>query len=94
MENPFLPRRLSREKEEENDDGNIDTKKENCGFKSRKCPQQCRELENFEKDLLEIVKNIKFRTIKDNCHGKRKRDIKAIRESPDAFIFADKTSNI
>ena len=77
---------LRREKEEENDDGNIDTKKENYGFKSRKCPQQCSELENFEKDLLEIVKNIKFRTIKNNFQGKLK--------SPDVFIFADKTSNI
>ena len=48
---------LSGEKEE-NDDGNIDTKKENYGFESRKCPQQCSELENFEEDLLEIVKNI------------------------------------
>ena len=85
---------LSGEKEEENYDGNIDTKKENYNFKSRKCPQQCSELENFEKDFLEIVKNIKFRTIKDNFQEKLKRDIKAIRESPDVFIFVDKTSNI
>ena len=67
-----------------------DTEKTN---KSRKCPQQCRELKNFEKDLLEIVKNIKFRTTKDNFQGKLKRGIKAIRESPDVFIFGDKTSS-
>ena len=37
--------------------------KESFGFKSKKCPAQIKELEAFKKDLLDIVKSIKFRNI-------------------------------
>ena len=38
------------------DDENRSTKTENetYGFKTRKCPPQCEEMENFKKDLMDI----------------------------------------
>ena len=78
-------------KEEEENEG---PKKENYGFKTRKCPKQCIELDNFEKDLLDTVKNIKFRKITDTFQAQLKNDVKKIKESPNILTFADKSSNI
>ena len=41
----------------------IECYKESFGFKSKNCPAQIKELEAFEKNLLDIVKSIKFRNI-------------------------------
>ena len=38
----------------------------NYGFKTRKYPSQCKELQKFEKFLLDIIKLIKFRISKEN----------------------------
>ena len=37
--------------------------KESFGFKSKNCPAEIKELEAFEKDLLDMVRPIKFRNI-------------------------------
>ena len=42
------------------------------GFKTRNYPPQCKELQNFEKDLLDTIKLIKFRIVKDNFQRKLK----------------------
>ena len=44
----------------------------------------------FEKELLDIIPNIKFLSVKDEL----KEDIPKIKQSPNAFVFTDKTSNI
>ena len=45
------------------EDSNDETKqeRESYGFKTRKCPPQCQEMENFEKDVMNIVKNLELR---------------------------------
>ena len=66
----------------------------NYGFKTRNYSLQCKELQNFEKDLLDTIKLIKFRIVKDNFQRKLKEDILNIKSSPDVYAFADKTTNI
>ena len=66
----------------------------NYGFKTRNYQPQCKEIQNFEKDLLDTMKLIKFRIVKDNFQGKLKEDIFNIKSSPDVYVFSDKTTNI
>ena len=68
--------------------------KENYGFKSRLCPGQCPELEEFEKDLLNIVRNVKFDNRRNPFQTKLKADIQEINESKNVLVLADKTNNI
>ena len=64
------------------------------GFKSRNHPKQCKELDGFEKDLLDMVKAIKFTKHTDKFQAQIKADISKIKESPNVFNFADKTNNL
>ena len=66
----------------------------NYDFKTRDYPPQCKELQNFEKDLLDTIKLIKFRIVKGSFQRKLKEDILNIKSSPDVYTFADKTTNI
>ena len=67
----------------------------NYGFKTRNYPPQCKELQNFEKDLLDTIKLIKFRIVKDNFQRKLKEDILNIKSSRNVNAFAEKnTTNI
>ena len=50
--------------------------------------------EAFEKDFLDIIPKIKFRSVKDTFQKKLKKGIPKIKQSPNVFVFADKTSNI
>ena len=67
---------------------------ETFGFKSRYHPGQREELEEFEQDLLNMVKSIKFKHSTDPFQNKLKTDISGINESPNVFVFADKTNNV
>ena len=51
-------------------------------------------MEAFEKELLDIIPNIKFRSVIDAFQKKLKEDIPKIKQSPNIFVFADKTGNI
>ena len=53
----------------------IEYDKEPFGLKSKNCPVQIKELEGFEKDLLGIVKSIKFRSINNKSRNLMKADI-------------------
>ena len=52
------------------------------------------ELKAFEKDILKIVENIKFRDTKNNFQETLASDLKKINSSENMFVFADKTRNI
>ena len=43
-----------------------ESEKETFGFKSKQHPAQINELQNFEKDLLDIIKSIQFGNKKDD----------------------------
>ena len=48
----------------------------NLGFKTRKIPSQHEEMDNLKKDLMNIVRNIKFQVNTDEFQRKLKKDIK------------------
>ena len=59
-----------------------ESEKDTFGFKSKQHPAQINELQSFEKDLLDMIKSIKFRNVKDGFQTKIKNDISKIRSSP------------
>ena len=63
-------------------------------FKSRKCPPQHQDLMQFENDLLELIKSVKFKKVKQKFLDQLHKDITSIKKSKNVFIFADKTRNI
>ena len=48
----------------------------------------------FEKDLVDMIKSLKFRNAQDDFQTKKKHDILKIKSSPNVFVFADKTTNL
>ena len=51
-------------------------------------------MEAFEKEFFDMIPNIRFRSVKHTFQKKLKEDILKIKQSPNVFVFADKTSNI
>ena len=58
--------------------------------KSKNYPSQIKELIAFEKDLLDIVKSIKFRNISNKLKNLMKADIVEVKGLPNVFIPVDK----
>ena len=58
------------------------------------CPGKVNELVQFEKDLIALVKNVKFRKVKNHFQKKLQHDIKMIKTSDKTLTFANKTSNM
>ena len=76
-----------------------DTKKEKrnqqrYGLRSFKITPPVKELAAFEFELIELVKNIKFRKMKNQLQNELKEDIKMINQSRKTLTFADKSSNM
>ena len=63
-------------------------------FKSRKCPPQHKDLMQFENDLLELIKSLKFKKVKNKFLDQLHKDITSSKKSKNVFIFAGKTRNI
>ena len=61
---------------------------------SNKCPPQLKELIPFEDDLVDLVKNIKFRKVRNDFQMKLHEDLRKVRSSKKTLTFADKTSNM
>ena len=61
---------------------------------SHKTPPPINEFSSFENDLIELVKNIKFRTVENQLQRTLKSDIKLIQQSNKTLTAADKTSNM
>ena len=67
---------------------------EKYGLKSENCPAQQTELVPFENDLINLIKEIKFREVKNDFQKKLSNDIKKITSSSKTVTPADKTSNM
>ena len=52
------------------------------------------ELVPFEKDLIFLVRNVKFWKVKNQFQKKIQKDIKTISSSDKTMTFADKTNNM
>ena len=64
------------------------------GFKSRYHPPPCTELEHFEKDLINIITNVKFTNNKSSFQKKLRAGITEIKKSRNIDVFVDKTNNV
>ena len=68
--------------------------RETFGFNSKNTPPQVSAMLNFEKRLLSMIENIKFKKVKCWFQRKLSSDIQTnIKKSSDLLIPADKTSN-
>ena len=56
--------------------------------------QHINELQSFEKDLLDMIKSIQFRNVKDDFQTKMKNNISKIKSYPNVFVPADKATNL
>ena len=66
---------------------------DNYGFKSEKTPPQNDGLSAFETDLYHMVKNIKFRKVRNQFQNQLIKDMKEIKSSNKMVIPADKSTN-
>ena len=64
-------------------------KTETYGLKSQKTAPPINELAAFENDLIELAKNIKFRTVYNQLQGTLKSDIQLIQQSSKTLTPAD-----
>ena len=73
-------------------DNNIEDKRHE--LKSPYSPRQVKELIPFENDFVELIRNIKFRKIRNTLQENLKEDIELIKDPHKIMTFADKTSNM
>ena len=64
------------------------------GLTSPYSPRQVKGLISFENDLVESIRNPKFKKIRNNFQEKLKDNIKSIKKSNKTMTSADKTSNM
>ena len=64
---------------------------EKYGLKTLHSPKQVKELSAFEKELIAVVKNIKFRNARSDFQTTLQEDIRLIHNSKKTMTFADKT---
>ena len=79
------------EKDDEDEEQEIP---ERYGLISECCPTQLKELMTFENELIQLVKEIKFRKIKNDFQKRLSDDIKMISSTEKTVTPADKTSNM
>ena len=69
-------------------------KLEKYGLKTLHSLKQVKELSAFEKELIAVVKEIKFRNARSDFQTTLHEDIRLIHNSKKTMAFADKTSHI
>ena len=63
-------------------------------LRSLNCPNQVKELIQFESDLLDIIKSLKFRKRRSHFQNRLKDHINTIHNTDTTLTFADKPSNL
>ena len=81
MESLLLRKNHTKPSNEDNEGMNNN----NFGFKSRKCPPQNEDLNDFEADVYNMIKNIEFRNVRDDFQDQLQEDIKKINISTKPF---------
>ena len=67
--------------------------KETFGFNSSRAPPRLKELKEFEKDLVRMIQNIKFRKRSNSFLTTLKREIWKVSDRKEMIIPVDKTTN-
>ena len=66
----------------------------NYGFKSNLTPSPNDRLNEFEKAMYDMIKDIEFRSVRSIFQSKLEEDLKKFKSSDKIMVFADKTANI
>ena len=74
--------------------GNNDSKMEWYGLKFLSSPRPVKEVCPFESRLISLVKNIKFRKVRNNFEDRLQQDLRRMKASNKTMTFVDKTTNI
>ena len=93
----FLKKEEEKDNEEsESEEGEDDVKRRTYGFRSTRVPERVNEMEEFEKDVWDMVEQCKFKDkgSESAFQKKMKNEIKEINKSDKLLIPADKTSNM
>ena len=78
----------------DDEDNSTDRRKEiTMDFKSTKTPPQHELLKPFERDIYNLIGNIKFRTVNDPGLKELSKEVKKINNSDKVIVNADKTGN-
>ena len=65
----------------------------NMGLKLRNTPH-IKEMDKFEAEMIGMVKEIKFRKMRNNIQQKRYEDMRRFKESEKIFVKSDKSGNL
>ena len=76
------------------DEENDQDMEENYGFKTHNTPPPHPLLKDFEEDLFKLVKNIKFRKVKNQFLSELGKFKKEVKNYKDVIVKADKTRNM
>ena len=60
------------------------------GLKSLSSPRPLKELTPSKNELISLVKNIEFRSVRNHLQDQLQRDLKGMKASNKTIIFADK----
>ena len=71
----------------------VSSQKEQYGFKTLKIPEPVEELEAFENDLKNLMKNVEFKHINSNFQKNLKNERNFIQNQSKVIMAADKTTN-
>ena len=71
-----------------------ESKTEWYGLKSLSLAMPVKELTPFENEINSLVKDIKFRKVRNHYQGQLQQDLKKMKASNKTMIFADKIRNI
>ena len=66
----------------------------NFGFKTVVTSPQIEDLNAFENDMYDLIRNVEFTNIKNEFLDHLNRDIESIRSSKNVLAFADKSTNL
>ena len=70
------------------------SEKKTHGFSTPYHPEPCPDLVQFESDLMNMIRNIEFRSVHNDFQAKMRSDIKNIKQSGKVIVSADKSSNL
>ena len=69
--------------------------REKYGFRTRNPrPPHIKEIDKFEAEMIGMVKEIKFRKMRNNIQQKMYEDMRRFKESKSIFVKSDKSGNL
>ena len=89
----FKKKQEESENESESDDEE-EYERKTFGFNTANSPPAIKEISDFEKDVWDLVENVRFTKEKTLFQKKMDKDIRDINKSKNVFIKSDKTGNI